>query len=112
MKVRIDPAAVERIVDRQVASGADAAAQFMAAEQRQRTRSRRLAAAVTHESGKDMFGWYSRAGMSEAARQRGPAWFWYFEEFQTGRGGGVPFIRPSLWSNTRTVVRMMLRGGR
>lgn len=83
---------------------------FMAAEQRRRTRSRRLREAVVHESGRDHQGWYARAGMSDAASQRGPAWFWYFEEFQTGRGGGVPFMRPSLFSNTAQIARMMTRG--
>jgi hypothetical protein len=110
-RVRIDDPAVHRIVDRVGGPGAEAAAKFMADQQRRLTRSKRLARAVTHESGKDSRGWYARAGMSSAANQRGPAWFYYFEEFQSGRGGGVPFLRPSLENNTATVRRMLTRGG-
>lgn len=107
----IDRPAVRQIVDRRAGAGVEAAARFMAAEQRAATRSRRLSAAVTHESGRDSRGWFARAGMGESAHQRGPAWFWYFEEFQTGRGGGVPFIRQSLFGHTRQVARLMTGRG-
>jgi hypothetical protein len=110
-RVRIDDPAVHRIVDRVGGPGAEAAAKFMADQQRSGTRSKRLARAVTHESGKDARGWYARAGMSSRASQHSAAWFWYLEEYQTGRGGGRPFIRPALENNTATVRRMLTRGG-
>lgn len=108
-RVRIDHPAVQGIVDRVGERNAPAVARFLADEQRRTTRSRRLSEAVTFESGRDERGWYARAGMPKT---RGtPAFFWYFEEFQSGRGGGLPFIRPSLFNNTTDVARRFLGGG-
>lgn len=111
MRVTVDRQAVGRLVDRRAVAGVEAAARFMADRQREATRSSVLADAVTHESGRDLAGWYARAGMGPEGAQDQPAFFWYFEEYQSGRGGGMPFIRQALWSNSRQVSRLMTRGG-
>lgn len=109
-RVTIDTEAVHRIVDRTARPGVEAAARFMADQQRATVGSRRVAAAVGHESGKDLHGWFARAGMPRGT-QRSAAFFWYFIEYQTGRGApGQPFLRPSLWNHTRTVARLMTGG--
>ena len=110
MRVNIDKTAVHRIVDQKAAPGVERAAKFMADQQKATVGSRRVASAVGHESGKDARGWYARAGMPQGT-QRTAAFLWYFMEYQTGRGRpGNPFIRPSLWNNTRTISRMMTGG--
>lgn len=107
MRVDVDKTAVHRIVDRNAASGVEAAARFMAEQQKATVGSRRVAAAVEHESGRDARGWFARAGMPRGT-QRTAAFIWYFMEYQTGRGHpGSPFIRPSLWNNTRHISRLM-----
>lgn len=110
VRVRIDRDLVERMVERVALPGAESAARFMADEQRTGTRSSRLAGAVTHESGRDARGVYARAGMGRQASRSGRAFFWYFEEYGTGRGGGRPFIRPSLLNNLTVLGRMLTRG--
>jgi hypothetical protein len=113
-RATIDRSAVHRIIDTNVPTGVEAAARFMADKQRQTAQSRRLRFGVTHESGRDARGWFARAGMSHGERgtQYSPWFFWYYHEYQTGMGPpGRPFIRPSLWNNTRTISRL-LTGGR
>jgi hypothetical protein len=109
-RVTVDRTAVDRIVDRRGEPGAIAAASFLLAEQRRLVRSRRLRARITAEHGKDRNGWYARAGM---ATVRGTsAFFWYFHEFQQGKGPpGQPFIRPSLENNRAIILRLFVRGG-
>lgn len=108
MRVDIDKTAVRRIVDRNAAAGVAAAARFMADQQRSATSSSRVSAQVGHESGRDAAGWYARAGMREGTR-RSAGWFWYFHEYQTGKGPpGVPFLRQSLFSHGRKIARLML----
>ena len=110
MRVNIDKTAVHRIVDRDAASGMERAAKFMADNQRATTTSRRVRAQVGHESGKDMGGWFARAGMKQGT-QNTPGFIWYFHEFRTGKGPpGVAFLRQSLFGNARTVARMMTGG--
>jgi hypothetical protein len=104
------PDRVEQIVGRQAPSGMEAAGRFLAAQQKGATRSRRLAKAVSYRTGRDHRGWWARAGMIGVG-SRHPAFFWYFEEYQSGRGGGVPFIRPSLENNRAEVARLIVRGG-
>jgi hypothetical protein len=112
VRVNIDRAAIDRIVEEAVRPGAHEAAKFMAKEQRETTTSRRLRKAVRFRSGKDARGYYARAGMI-GVDQGSAAWFWYFHEYQTGKGPpGTPFLRPSLFNNTRKIVRMMTGGGR
>ena len=107
MRVNIDRAAIDRIVDRGASQGVEAAAKFMADNQRSTTSSSRVRAQIGHESGKDMAGWYARAGMKEGTR-RSPGFFWYFHEYQTGKGPpGVAFLRQSLFSNGRRIARLM-----
>jgi hypothetical protein len=108
-RVTIDRQAVHAIVDRRARPGVEAAARFMADQQRQTVPSRRVSAAVGHESGKDMRGWYARAGMPQGT-QRSAAFLWYFFEYGTGRGINTPFIRPSLFNNTRRVAQLMTGG--
>jgi hypothetical protein len=101
----MDRAKVDKMVRAVTVRGAESAAKLMADEQRRATRSRRLAADVTHESGVDERGVYARAGMAGAPN----AFFWHFEEYRTGRGEGhQPFIRPSLLNNTDEVARRLL----
>ena len=110
MRVDIDKTAVHRIVDRNAASGVEAAARFMAEQQRSTTTSRRIRSGITHESDKDARGWYARAGMKhgEDGTQYTPWFFWYYHEYQTGKGPpGVPFLRQALWNNTRRISRLM-----
>lgn len=106
----VDEAAVNRIVDRRGEPGAIAVASFLLSEQRQMVRSRRLRAKITAVHGKDSRGWYARAGMASV---RGTsAFFWYFHEYQKGKGPpGQPFIRPSLENNSATIRRLFVRGG-
>ena len=79
----------------------------MAEQQKATVGSRRVASAVSHESGRDTRGWFARAGMPRGT-QRTAAFIWYFIEYQTGRGQpGSPFIRPSLFNNTRRISRLM-----
>jgi hypothetical protein len=109
VRVTIDKTAVHRIVDRGAAPGMERAAKFMADRQRETTRSSRLRSGIGHESGRDAHGWYARAGMKPSRRT--PFFFWYFEEYQTGRGrGGTPFIRQALHNYGRQIARMMTGG--
>ena len=108
MNVNIDRAAIDRIVDRGAAQGVEAAAKFMADNQRSTTTSRRVRAQIGHESGKDMQGWYARAGMKEGTRDTA-GFIWIFHEYRTGKGPpGVPFLRQSLFNNGRRIARLML----
>jgi hypothetical protein len=110
VNVRIDDAAVHAIADRAGAQGVEAAGRFLADQQRDRTRSSRLASAVRWETGRDSRGWFARVGMLGVG-PRHPAFFWYFEEYRTGAAGGHrPFIRPALWDNTQRVARMLTGG--
>jgi hypothetical protein len=110
VRVNIDKTAVHRIVDQGAGSGMERTAKFMADNQRATTTSRRVRAQVDHESGKDMGGWYARAGMKDGTRTS-PGFIWYFHEYQTGKGPpGQPFLRQSLFNNTRQIARMMTGG--
>lgn len=109
-RVTIDQGAVDRIVDVKAARGMEAAGKFMADQQKAAVGSRRVADIIGHESGKDMRGWYARAGVKSGA-QRSAGFFWYFIEYRTGRGSpGQPFLRTSLWNNTRRISRLMIGG--
>jgi hypothetical protein len=129
VKVRVDAAAVERIVDRAGARGVDAAGRFLATEQ-QRRAPQTVKGSVGFTTGRDAGGWFARAGIlswtDQAVWHRYTAggWTivpypdrrtaavpsWRLFEFGTPNTGARPFIRPALESNTAT-VRRLLTGG-
>ena len=129
MRVDVDKAAVHRIVDRQAGPGMGSAARFMADQQKRAAPTPEIAASIGHESGKDMNGFYARAGVMRFAedpkrwhRWDGSQWIiipypgrettpdptWRLYEFGTPRTPTRAFLRQALWSNGHRIARMML----
>lgn len=127
-RVQIDRVKVRQLVDRQILPGAERAARFMAAQQRQRIADvPEVASAIYHESGRDVRGVYARAGVGPVqparrwhrytdgrweiipwpARRTAATSAWRLFEFATPRTRPRPFIRPSFFSNTARVARML-----
>lgn len=103
-RVQLDRAAVDGMIERRAVSGAAQAARFLENEQKRRLRSRRLRRGTFRRSGRDAQGVYARAGI----RNDRHLWFWVFEEYETGRGDGNPFLRASLFDNSAQVARLLL----
>ena len=128
MRVTIDRAAIDRIVDRQAGPGMASAARFMAEQQKRAAPTPEIAAGIGHESGKDMGGFYARAGVMRFAenpnrwhrwdgrqwvvtpypgRRTTPVPTWRLYEFGTPRTPTRAFLRQALWNNGPQIARLM-----
>jgi len=93
------------------AQGMEAACQFAADQARARVlvRTGLTRRDITHEVEARGLVVEGRIGIPKGKRH---AWYWYFWEVGTSRNRAHPALRPAVFNNAATIVRLIAGGGR